>query len=120
MDKKGLHKIDNLQLPSGTRRYYVVVAPEGIHPKITVPRMHFQGREHQETSGHKDGEKEMLTDKGEELADEGEEWTDEGEDWDGDDQEMTANEDQDMAIDAPFPAFHYPVCMAELFTRGAL
>ena len=39
---RGLRKIDKLCLPSGTRRYYVVVTPKGINPKITIRASYFE------------------------------------------------------------------------------
>jgi hypothetical protein len=62
VNEKGLGKVNDLQLPSGTRRYYVVVTPEDIHPKITVPMKYFQDEEQQVTSGHEDGDEDMLAD----------------------------------------------------------
>ena len=41
VDEDGLRKTDDLQLPLDTRRYYVEVTPEGIHPKITVSVKYF-------------------------------------------------------------------------------
>jgi len=40
---RGLHKVDALSLPPGTRRYLVVVTPEEIHPGITIPLKYFGG-----------------------------------------------------------------------------
>jgi hypothetical protein len=45
VDEKGLRKIDDLQLSPYTRRYWVVVTPKDIHPKITVPVKHPQDGE---------------------------------------------------------------------------
>jgi hypothetical protein len=44
VDEEGLGKIDDLRLPRHTRRYYVVVTPEGIQPQIKVPPACFEGR----------------------------------------------------------------------------
>ena len=111
VNEKGLHKIDGLQLPSGTRKYYVVVAPESIYPKTTVPKAYFQDSEQREVSAHGGGEGEMSTDEG------GfEEWDDEDQGTAVDeDQEMAAGEGQGMADETLFPVFHYPVRMEELF-----
>jgi len=40
----GLRKIDTLNFPSNAARYYVVVTPERIFPKITIPMEHFEGQ----------------------------------------------------------------------------
>jgi len=37
----GLHRIDKYVLPQNTQKYYVVVTPEGIWPKVTVPLGYF-------------------------------------------------------------------------------
>jgi len=37
----GLARIDAMTFPTGTKKYYVVVSPEGIKPKITVPKEYF-------------------------------------------------------------------------------
>jgi len=40
----GLQKVDDLVLPPKTQKYYVLVTPAGIQPKITVPIAYFQGK----------------------------------------------------------------------------
>lgn len=42
MNLADLEKVDRLGAPPSTRRYRVVVTPEGIHPKITVPAKYFE------------------------------------------------------------------------------
>ena len=44
MNENGLRKMDDLEFPSRTRRYYVVVTHGGVRPKITVPLAHFVGQ----------------------------------------------------------------------------
>ena len=44
VDEEGLCKIDDFRLPRRTRRYYVVVSPEGTQPQIKVPPACFEGR----------------------------------------------------------------------------
>ena len=39
-----LRSIDNLDLPKDTRKYYVVVTPEGVEPEVRVPRSYFGRR----------------------------------------------------------------------------
>ena len=42
VNQKGLEWLGRLKLPSNTRKYFVVVTPEGIHPKITAPIKYFE------------------------------------------------------------------------------
>jgi len=42
---RGLQKVDDLDFFPGAQRYYVVVTPEKIRPKITVPIEYFEGKE---------------------------------------------------------------------------
>lgn len=42
---ESLRKVDGLEFPSNARRCYVVVAPEGIRPEITVSMEHFWDKE---------------------------------------------------------------------------
>jgi len=101
VNKKSLGKVGDLKLPSNTRKYYVVVTPEGVRPTITVPTKYPQNQEQQETS---DSE-ETSTDEDEEPTD--------------GDLEMSADEDQDqISVGSSFSVFHHPV-RAELFTAGS-
>jgi hypothetical protein len=86
-DEKELRKIDDLQLSPYTRRYWVVVTPKDIHPKITVPVKHPQDGEQLEISGREDGDRGMVADGCREI----------------------------ILADNPFLVFHYPVRMVELF-----
>jgi hypothetical protein len=43
VDEEGLCKVDDFRLPRHTRRYYVVVTPEGTQPQIEVPPACFEG-----------------------------------------------------------------------------
>lgn len=96
---RGLGKIDELGLPSDTRRYYIVVIPEGIHPKITI-----------RTSYFKEGQ-DKDTDEGEdEEMDEGDEEMNEGED-----EEM--GQELEVPPDDGFLVFHYPVRLDKLFVN---
>ena len=92
----GLRKIDELDLPSDVRKYYIAVTPEGIWPKITVPISYLDG-------GQAEGEDE----------DEDEE-EDEGED-EEEDEEM--DQDVDVSPGRQFQVFNYPVRLDELFAR---
>ena len=109
MKKAGLYKIDGLDLPTDTRKYYVVVSPEAIRPKIRVPKSYFEEKD-----------KGLVHMEGETSTDEGdfEEWDEEGQGMAVDeDQEMATGEGQEMAASTLFPVFHYyPVRMEELFT----
>jgi len=42
---RGLQKVDDLDIFPGAQRYYVIVTPEKIQPKITVPIEYFEGKE---------------------------------------------------------------------------
>ena len=89
----GLRKIDELNLPSDVRKYYIMITPKGIWPKISVPINYFDG-------GQDEGEDE------DEEEDEGEEEEDE---------EM--DQDVEMPPDDQFQVLHYPVRLDELFAR---
>lgn len=41
VNEAGLRRIHNFKLPAGTRMYYVVITPEGVKPKITIPKEYF-------------------------------------------------------------------------------
>jgi len=45
VNPRGLREINTLNFPSDAHRYYVVVTPEGVRPKITVPMEHFKGQQ---------------------------------------------------------------------------
>jgi len=64
VNKKSLRKINDLKLPPNTRKYYVVVTPEGVCPTITVPTEYPQDEEQQETSDNE----ETSTDGGREMS----------------------------------------------------
>ena len=42
VNKTGLLRIHKLKLPANTRMYYVVITPEGVEPKITIPKGCFE------------------------------------------------------------------------------
>ena len=44
VNEKGLCQVDDLEYPSNAPRYFVVVTPEYVHPKITVPKEYFGDR----------------------------------------------------------------------------
>ena len=110
---QGLHRMDNLKVPPDTRRYYVVVTPEGIRPRIKVSAKYLNGQRQQETSDEEilvSRDARMLADEDEDvLADEDEEVpADEG-------GEMSVDGNEGVLIEQLFQVFHYPVRMTELF-----
>ena len=44
VNPKGLDRVNNLKFPSDACRYYVVVTPKDIRPKITVPTEYFRDK----------------------------------------------------------------------------
>jgi len=102
---RGLRNINQLNIPSDTRRYLVVVTPENIHPCITVPLEYFGGTVDVRSEETDRGEGEGKNKDQDEETDE--------------DQDEEMDEDQDDATGgiqwALFRVFHCPVDMRRLF-----
>ena len=101
---RGLRKIDRLDLPENTRKYFVVVTPATVQPKLTIPVEYFEGGQDRQ------GDEETDEDCG--YADE------DYEDADADDQPddgMNVDNEQMTRNGKVFRVFHLSVPMDGLF-----
>jgi len=105
----GLQKVEGLDLPLDTRKYLVIVTPEDIYPRITVPLEYFGGTvdiESEETEDADEGQDEnMDVDQGKETDEDQDDAMDEGQD------DATGRERWDR-----FKAFHCPIDIRRLFS----
>lgn len=68
MNENDVQKIDDLGLPRALlRKYYVMVTPEGVHPKTTVLMAHFQNGKQRKMSDSGDRSGQTPTDGGQEM-----------------------------------------------------
>ena len=110
VDVKDLRRLDNLKVPSDTRRHYVVVTPESVYPKVKVPAKYVRGQGQQETSDDEDLDEGMLIEEDEEmLADKDEEVPADG------DEKISVDENEELWSDKLSQVFYHPVRMTELF-----
>jgi len=101
---RGLRKIDQLHLPDNAHKYFVVVTPATIPPKLMIPVEYFEGVQDGQEDEETDGEN--YRDADEEDYGDADEQQDDG--MDVDDEQVTPDGEV-------FRVFHLPILMDGLF-----
>jgi len=101
----GLRKIDRLGLPDNTHKYFVLVTPATIQPKLMIPVEYFEGGQEDEEMDEEDYRDEYGDTDEEEYGDA------DGQRDDG----MDIDNEQVTPHGGAFRVFHLPILMEDLF-----